>query len=133
MTICPHRLYFDAHQLGFALGRVPPASHDLLCYKIVQNIMQTLSSSQEREGDEQQRGQRGTKRKEKNRDAARKSRRKQTERADELHEVRHVFSSFSPGPPPLSFNLCPVILSLSVSLSCTQTRPHSLAAFPAVC
>uniref|UniRef100_A0A7N6FBZ8 BZIP domain-containing protein n=1 Tax=Anabas testudineus TaxID=64144 RepID=A0A7N6FBZ8_ANATE len=41
---------------------------------------------QEREGEGQQVGKMGTKRREKNRDAARKSRRKQTERADELHE-----------------------------------------------
>uniref|UniRef100_A0A8C9ZGX4 BZIP domain-containing protein n=1 Tax=Sander lucioperca TaxID=283035 RepID=A0A8C9ZGX4_SANLU len=34
----------------------------------------------------------GRKRQEKNRDAARKSRRKQTERADELHEVRNIHS-----------------------------------------
>uniref|UniRef100_A0A3Q2ZZV5 BZIP domain-containing protein n=1 Tax=Kryptolebias marmoratus TaxID=37003 RepID=A0A3Q2ZZV5_KRYMA len=37
-------------------------------------------------------GPRVTKKREKNRDAARKSRRKQTERADELHEVRHARS-----------------------------------------
>uniref|UniRef100_A0A3B5LF50 BZIP domain-containing protein n=1 Tax=Xiphophorus couchianus TaxID=32473 RepID=A0A3B5LF50_9TELE len=44
---------------------------------------------QEREGEGNRPRPRVTKRREKNRDAARKSRRKQTERADELHEVRN--------------------------------------------
>uniref|UniRef100_A0A3B3WZ91 BZIP domain-containing protein n=1 Tax=Poecilia mexicana TaxID=48701 RepID=A0A3B3WZ91_9TELE len=44
---------------------------------------------QERDGEGNQPRPRVTKRREKNRDAARKSRRKQTERADELHEVRN--------------------------------------------
>lgn len=79
---------------------------------------------QEREGEGQQVGNRGTKRKEKNRDAARKSRRKQTERADELHEVRHILSLLC------LLSLCAsllnglVTLSLSVSLSTTHTHAH---------
>lgn len=56
---------------------------------------------QERDGDGQETGPRGMKRKAKNRDAARKSRKKQMERADELHEVGniHSLSSFSPVLP----------------------------------
>ncbi|XP_029943548.1 proline-rich protein 36 [Salarias fasciatus] len=44
------------------------------------------NAGSEREGEGQQTGPRGLKRREKNRNAARKSRKKQTERADELHE-----------------------------------------------
>lgn len=44
------------------------------------------NAGSEQEGEGQQAGRRGLKRRERNRDAARKSRKKQTERADELHE-----------------------------------------------
>ncbi|XP_035005604.1 protein c-Fos [Hippoglossus stenolepis] len=54
------------------------------------------TAGSEREGDGQQVGHTGGKRREKNRNAARKTRRKQTERADELHEeLQHLEQSNS--------------------------------------
>lgn len=81
---------------------------------------------QEREGEDQQGGNRGTKRREKNRDAARKSRRKQTARADELHEVWHILSLLCHLSFFASLLTGPVTLSLSVSLSTTHTRAQAV-------
>ncbi len=96
------------------------------CTVCVDAVMTLLSEcSQEREGEGQQTEERGMKRQEKNRDAARRSRRKQTERADELHEVRNIHYLFSP-LLPLFFSGCHSV-TFCLSFKHANTHAHSQA------
>uniref|UniRef100_A0A4W6EMT1 BZIP domain-containing protein n=1 Tax=Lates calcarifer TaxID=8187 RepID=A0A4W6EMT1_LATCA len=61
----------------------------------------------------------GKKRRDKNRDAARRTRRKQTERADELHEVRN----YHPAPHPLHTIVSALEEGLSLPLACPPIGP----------